>query len=412
MTTTPEDAVETARGLAGMLREAAPDTERRTRPAPEIHEALRAAGLYDLFVPRRYGGLEAPVRTFVDVALELARGDMSAAWCWTLSASHALQVATMFPESVQDAVFGGAAAGQGGFRAPATTAPTVTATRTGQGWALRGTVAYCSGVPYSTHYLGQARLVGPDGEALGGATFVAPRAAFAVLDDWGATLGLKGTGSNSIRFDGAIVPDDHVLLGIEINDFPAERGTPGYALHGNALYAGRAMTVLTLTIGALAVGGALAALDEFEAQMRIRDTPLPPVVPRLTDPDYQRWYGAASVRIDVARATLHQVAEEWTRLAADSAEGRRPFAFADDFALAALAREAHVQSWEAVEQVLARTIGSSAMRAGERFERIHRDLTVAAGHRSPQVREGAYRVVAAMRLGVLDAPVAVSERSS
>mgnify|MGYP006374477507 CR=1 FL=1 len=395
-----------ARALSSQLRDAAADTEARTHFSPEIHEALVAAGLYTLFIPKRYGGQEASVATFIEVALELARGDISAAWCWTLSASHALQVATMFPQSVQDVVFAG-----GDFRAAATAAPTVTATETPDGWRLTGTVAYCSGIPYSTYYLGQARVVFANGET-GGGTFVAPRSTFEVLDDWGGTHGLRGTGSNSIRFDGAVIPADFLLDGVQINDFPAEQGTPGFALHGSPIYAGRAMTVLTLTLGGLAVGGAYAALDAFEEQMRLRGTALPPVVPRLTDPDYQRWYGAALVRIGVARATILHVADEWTRLAEANAAGARPFEFQDDFTLAALAREAHIQSWEAVEHELARPIGASAMRTGERFERTYRDLGQAAGHRSPQVRDGAYRVVAAMQLGVLDGAVSVSEKSA
>jgi 3-hydroxy-9,10-secoandrosta-1,3,5(10)-triene-9,17-dione monooxygenase len=401
------DLVGAARGLQGRLAAEAPETERRTHFSPELHQAFLDARFYDMFIPARYGGLETPVATFVEVASELARGDLAAAWCWTLSASHALQVATMFPEEVQDEVFGG-----GDFRAPATAAPSIVATRVSSGWRLEGTVAYCSGSPYSTYYLGQARLVGSEGEPLGGGTFVAPRSVFTVLDDWGATLGLRGTGSNSIRFDGGVIPAAYLLPGVEINDYPAENGTPGFALHGNPLYAGRAMTVLTLTLGGLAVGGAFAALDEFGEQMRLRGTPLPPIQPRLTDPDYQRWYGAAMVRIGAARAVVLHTAEEWTRLATENAAGTRPFLFADDFRLAALAREAHLQSWEAVEQELARSIGSSALRDGERFAQLYRDLSQAAGHRSPQVRDGAYRIIAAAALGVLDTPVSVSEKSA
>ena len=41
--------------------------------------------------------------------------------------------------------------------------------------------------------------------------FVAPRSAWTMLDDWGHTLGLKGSGSNSIVFDGGRIPEYFAL---------------------------------------------------------------------------------------------------------------------------------------------------------------------------------------------------------
>ena len=41
--------------------------------------------------------------------------------------------------------------------------------------------------------------------------FVAPRSEWTMLDDWGHTLGLKGSGSNSIVFDGGRIPEYFAL---------------------------------------------------------------------------------------------------------------------------------------------------------------------------------------------------------
>ena len=37
--------------------------------------------------------------------------------------------------------------------------------------------------------------------------------------------------------------------------------------------------------------GAYNALDEYENWMRNKLTPLPPMIKRTEDPDFQRWYG-------------------------------------------------------------------------------------------------------------------------
>ena len=219
-----------------------------------------------MYVPRRYGGLEVDVPTFMRVGVEMARGDMGAAWGACLSANHALQIASWFPEQTQDDVFG-----NGDFRAASVAAPTVQATRTADGFRLEGVVAYCSGIPYSTWYLGQAML---DEKDEAGAPrlimFVAPRKAFTQLNDWGDTLGLKSTGSHAIRFDGAELPAHYVLEDANMVDMAVENGTPGLALHGNPMYGGRALVIFTLSLACTMVGGGYNALDEY-AQLGARE---------------------------------------------------------------------------------------------------------------------------------------------
>src|SRR5438270_11183999 len=98
-----------------------------------------------MFVPRRDGGLEVSPLVFFDVVKELARGDMGSAWCFALTANHALHVGSWYPEEVQDQVFG-----NHDFRAASVAAPTVLAKPVNGGYLLNGVVDYCSGIPYST----------------------------------------------------------------------------------------------------------------------------------------------------------------------------------------------------------------------------------------------------------------------
>lgn len=87
-------------------------------------------------------------------------------------------------------------------------------------------------------------------------------------------------------------------------------------------------------------------------------------------------------------------------LCASSAAGESPYTWAQDARLAAIARETMVQAWEAVEQHLLRTIGSSAVKSGQRFERLFRDLATMAAHRNTMLREDFWRQLGAIDLGV------------
>jgi alkylation response protein AidB-like acyl-CoA dehydrogenase len=391
-----DQLVARARALRPELVRAQAETEERTHYSPELHQALLEAGFYQMYVPRRYGGLEVDVPTFMRVGVELARGDMSAAWGACLAANHALQVASWFPERLQDEVFGG-----GDFRCASVAAPTVRATRVDGGYRLEGAVAYCSGIPYSTYFMGQAMLGDTDERGMPRVClYVAPRSAFEVLDDWGDSLGLKGTGSDSIRFDGAVIPDYAVLEDVNMIDVRVEEGTPGVALHGNPMYGGRALVIFTLSLACTVIGGAYNALDEYANWTRDKPTPTPPFVPRVQNADFQRWYGAALVKVQTAEAAMMRCAQEHMEMCALSASGERPYTWPEDARLAAIARETMIQAWEAVEQHLLRTIGSSAIKNGQRFERLFRDLATMAGHRNSMLREEFWRQLGANALGV------------
>lgn len=394
---TPERLLRRAAELRPRLIELQPDTEALTYYRPEIHDEFLAAGFYRTLVPKRYGGYEFPFSTFVRLLAELARGDMSAAWCMGLAAAHALQVGSYFGERAQAEIFG-----DGDFRAASVAAPTVLATRDGDGWVLDGKVSYCSGIPYSTHFVGQAINTGLPPEEAGGRLlmFAAPRSQWTMLDDWGDSLGLKGSGSQSIVFERARVPAHFVLEDTFMVEVDVSEGTPGLALHGNPLYGGRSLGAFTMTLAALMVGAGQGALDAYEEQVRGGTTFLPPIGPRIADPDNQRWYGAAIARLATAEAALLRCADEHLELCERAAAGGEPYGPEDEIRVSAIAREVCVQVWDTVDQCLVRTVGAGVMRQGTRFERFYRDLSVALAHRNTGLRDPLHRRLGQLRLGV------------
>ncbi|MET9069949.1 acyl-CoA dehydrogenase family protein [Streptosporangium sandarakinum] len=369
---TPEEMVARAEAVAPSLVERQAETERRTFYGEDVHEEFTRAGFYRILVPRRYGGYEFGIDTFMRVTMALTRGCPSTGWMYCLGAAHALAVATLFEERVQEEVFG-----DGHFICPATVMPGGTAERADDGgWVLNGTWGYCSGSPYATHFIGHA-MVAPDG---GGepepAMFIAPRSEWTRLDDWGRALGLKGSGSHSIRIENGRIPA-HFLMRTHMSQVSVTEGTPGRALHGNPEYGGGQLSFMVLEDAALAVGIARGALDAYEDLMRSRTTPFPPIVPRSEDPDYQLRYGKAAGMIATAEAATLDAVRQWRETCA---RGPAAVTREQELRIAGICSEVVDLCWRAVERHLYPTAGSSAVRNGERMERIWRDMSMFVTH--------------------------------
>jgi 3-hydroxy-9,10-secoandrosta-1,3,5(10)-triene-9,17-dione monooxygenase len=401
---TPAELIARSAALRPLLVERQAEVEERTYPAEDVHRAVQRAGIYRTFVPRRYGGYEFDVPTFARIGIELARGCPSTGWNVLLASNHALHVGSFFGERAQAEAFG-----DGDFRAPAVTAPIGVATPRDGGWELNGSVAYCSGAPYSTHYMGQALMpAADDGPPTRQLLFLAPRSEWEMVEgSWGDLLGLKGSGSHTLRFDRGWVPghavlEDTLMVDVDVSD-PAN--VPGVALHGNPMYGGRTMGLFTITLAAIMVGAVLNALDEYERQMHAKKTPLPPFVPRREDPDYQRYFGAALAKIATAEAALLHACEQHMEHCRLQAREGVEYTYGADMLIGCIAREVMVAAWEIMQADIFRTAGSSSARRGERLERIYRDLSMGNSHRNTLLRDFAYRAVAMERLGIPRAAV-------
>jgi 3-hydroxy-9,10-secoandrosta-1,3,5(10)-triene-9,17-dione monooxygenase len=375
-----DEAIRIARSLRATLIEEQAAVEQRTTYSPQTHQTFKDAGFYRLLVPKAYGGYAWTMPDFVRLMGEVARGCMSTGWGLCLGASHALLVSSLWPKSVQDAVF----ADDGHVVIPSTARPGGPAVRVGDGWALNTTHPYSSGSPYSTHYVGQAFEYGPDGGApVQQLLFVAPRSAYEIKDDWGHTLGLKGSGSNTIVFHDSVIPADHVLEGTMQVDLRSTNMSPGFELHGNPMHLAPGQGFFGLDLSAVFIGGAFGMLDEYERLMRERktagDAGRAPAA-RMHDADYQRWFGLASARLNAAQAIVFDTAARWMELCQRAADGGEPFGTADDMMLNMMCREATRLAWSTVQDTIYRTAGSSASVNGERMERSYRDLSQAWGH--------------------------------
>jgi 3-hydroxy-9,10-secoandrosta-1,3,5(10)-triene-9,17-dione monooxygenase len=364
---TPEQLVARAEAIAPTLVARQAETEERTFYSEQTHELFKQAGFYRILTPKRYGGLEFGIDTFLKVAMNIASGCPSTGWQLCLGTSHALTAASFFPEHVQAELFA-----ESDFICPTTIRPGGRAEKRSDGdWNLNGDFPYASGSPYGMFYMGHTMASeGPPAPML----FIAPRSQWTRLDDWGQQLGMKGSGSHSVRFQDAVIPDRFVMPGTSLMEMDVSGGTPGLALHGNPLYAGSSYSFFLLEAAAVCTGiakNALAAFDEVMA----KTTSFPPIVPRTDDPDFQRWYGVGAGKVIAAEALTVACAKEWMDIAAAGAFDRY-----QDMRLVAMSREVLDLCWEATHEVFFRVAGSSSVLAGSRMERIWRDMSTLRSH--------------------------------
>lgn len=441
---TAEDVLASARGLREAVLADAPAAEQRGTYSPELHEKFKAAGLYRILQPRRYGGLELGLDAFYRVTIEISSADAGIGWNLCLGSAHALQVATFFPEQAQAELFG-----DGHFIGPSRAIPRGTATPVPGGYRVSGRWDYCSGCTYSTHLValatlgdtntthlpppqhgglatsadgGRATAGGPapvDGWATAGGrgsvggrataggpapvgerVMVAiPRADYEILDDWGgdATIGLAASASNTIVVDDVFVPA-HRVVRYDWKDFEMpEGGTIGFKLHGNPLYLARAMTFFHASINATQIGNARAALQEYEAMMTTRQTSFPPPMPRADSPHYQQWFGEAYSLTDTAELAFFGAIARFADKCTGFAERGEPFTTADDGAIRDILAQCGRLAWQAVD-VMFTSGGTTAARSGSRLQRCFRDAAMFRTHIGAQY-DAVFASTARARLG-------------
>jgi hypothetical protein len=114
-----------------VLAAEAAESERLRRPTDSAIEALRDSDVLRLMVPRRHGGHELDLDTYLEVGLALGAGDASLAWIATFYIEHNWMLC-QFPETFQDELFGD----RGYVLAPAALAPKGVAARVEGGFRL------------------------------------------------------------------------------------------------------------------------------------------------------------------------------------------------------------------------------------------------------------------------------------
>jgi alkylation response protein AidB-like acyl-CoA dehydrogenase len=219
------DLLNEARALVPALAMREPETMRARFIPDETISDLRRLGILRALQPIRFGGHQADFEVFSRTIEILAEGCASTAWIYAVLCEHQWVVACM-PEQAQIDVWGDDPLAL----ASSSLAPRETARATAGGWRLSGRFPFSSGCLHSKWAIVGARCEDAAGN-LPTRYLLVPMDQIEIIDDWDV-LGLRGTGSRSLRIDDVFVPAHRGILLRDLNsgDTPGAALCPDYKL--------------------------------------------------------------------------------------------------------------------------------------------------------------------------------------
>ena len=366
---------ERARALVPSLAERARATEAARRVPNETIAEYRRAGFLRALQPKRFGGAQASFSVFSEIVEILAQGCASSAWVYAVLGEHQWILACM-PDEAQADVWGDTPEAV----ASSSLAPRNTGVPVDGGWRLTGDFPFSSGCDHA-----QWAILGARAEDAAGNKptryMLVPMDQIEIVDDW-HVLGLRGTGSKTLRLKDVFVPAHRtVLLGDLLSgNTPGAAILPEYSL----LRAPRGFMV-PFSLPPVTFALARKALDMVPAALRFR---LSRGTRDLGESEVVQLHLAeAGAEIDLASLILHSRRTESMALlesgrpvtAEDAARNRRDIAYAAEMVRRGVER-------------LVEIAGSQTMRDDDPLQPILRDVTTIATHTvvSRQVNYVAY----------------------
>ncbi|WAZ21257.1 acyl-CoA dehydrogenase family protein [Streptomyces cinnabarinus] len=195
--------------VAELAARHAEEAEAARRLSAQVVHAVRDAGFARHFVPRAHGGTAGGFTELTSAVFLVGEGCTSAAWAASLSA-YAGRYAAFLPEGGQEEIW---ADGPDALLAAALM-PSGTAERVPGGWRLSGEWKYISGVHFADWALACAAVpdepsADPDGRPAV-RYFAVPAADFTIKDSW-YSVGMRGTGSDTLVLADVLVPEHRTL---------------------------------------------------------------------------------------------------------------------------------------------------------------------------------------------------------
>lgn len=355
-------AIERARALGPRLKAYAAQVDAERRIPQESIDALLEAGLFGVLKPRAFGGDELGIAALVEVTAEIAASCGSTGWVYGVLAGHGWLL-NLFPRQAQEEIFSDARA--------------LTATvfrlggsveRVDGGYRITaGAGRFCSGIEHASWVIVGNAVTG-GGEPPEPRFFVVPKADIEVIDDW-FSVGMRGTGSRSIRIREAFVPA-HRSVSIESL---AKGASPGAELHRAPLYRTPFQLVAPFSIIGAPLGIARGAIEVFKRGLQPWLDGLSETELAARSPTFARLAHTAA-EIDAVRAL---VLADATRI--DDPAGPEALSAVDKAQISRDWAYAAQMSREAVSRLFV-AAGGTATFDGSEIQRVWRDVNAASQH--------------------------------
>ena len=300
-----EALLNNAQRLSKSFAQRSAEFEQARRLPADVSDAMAKAGIYRMFVPQSLGGSETSPLVSSQVFETLAQGDAACGWVAFIAATSGSSLARIETSAAKQM-----------FASPQTMlagvfAPNGKAVKSGEDYILNGQWQWGSGTQNADWVLAGSMVIDPEQPADAkprAHMCLVPKDAIEFLDTWHST-GLRGTGSTDFKLTDHRVPSAHIV-GLEVRKMP---DTPLFQFPN--------FTLLALGIGAVSMGIARAALNEFVdlARQKKRISSSSTIAERSHT---QMQIATAEAKLRSARAFYYESVEQaWERaLAGDTVD--------------------------------------------------------------------------------------------
>ncbi len=304
---TYDEAMARGRALVPTLRERADRAEAAREMSKETLDDLHRAGLLRFHQPRRWGGMELDFVSLFDIPAEIGRGCASTAWNVANLGVHHWMLA-LYDERAQDEVWSD---NPDALIASGIAYPQGRGRRVDGGFLMTGFWNFSSGVDAADWNM--LAVTVRDGErVIDHRMCLVPRSDYEIVDDW-HVLGMRSTGSKSVRATDVFVPEHRALcmyLARGGGEFPGARVNP------NPLYRVPLSALGSHCLSAAGVGNAQAALELTIEAIRERSTSYTAM--RMRDfQAVQLRVAAAGAKVDAARLVIRTDCLDAQRIAGE-----------------------------------------------------------------------------------------------
>ena len=353
-----------AREIRPLLEKHASQTDSLRRLPDDVVRALRDNGLCRLMVPKRHGGYQTSIRTYIEVMAEVGRGCGSTAWVASLI-NVCEWLAALFPDRAQQDVWG---ADRDAWIA-GSLAPNGIAVPVDGGWRVSGKWPWASGSMHAQWVACGIHMENERGEMTNLGLSLMPIADVTVEDTW-FMVGMKGTGSNTIIAKDVFVPE-HRFLPYP----PAFQGQYRTEHVDEPVYRVALVPVTVLILAGSQLGAASTALEYVMSKSKTRGITHTTFQRQAESSGFQMLVAEAAMKIDTAYLHALRAADDLDRAAG---AGRHPdlterARVRMDTALTAkYARDA--------VELLVQAHGTSSLADYNPLQRVWRDVHVASHH--------------------------------
>ena len=289
-----EEMIEKARRIGELAEQESKQAEINATISPAVAELIRKENIHRLILPKEYGHPQINWETFVDIVSTVGYYNLSAAWLTYFFSAHNAWVSYL-PKPLRDEVVN-----QGGFVADVF-APVGKVEVCEGGYLVSGTYHFVSGINYCDWVGVGAFMKFDDSDKHERVGICLKVSDLEVVKNWDS-LGLRGSGSNTIIVDNLFVKPEAILRFskiIECSQPPEKDFDHDYLYYNTPFYPG-----FYVGFAAMAVGGARRVIDEFSKHTvgRLRFTG----VKENESPSSQRVLAELNMEMEAANALLRQ----------------------------------------------------------------------------------------------------------